>query len=251
MADQLSATFAALADPTRRAILERPAGGEASVTELAEPFAISLPGISKHLKVLERAGLIARGREAQWRPRRRRSARPSRPGTTPRGSAGPEPRTNSPNTWRGGEPCRSCGESVPWETLEEFMEAITRSVPGSKKMFWAGVITSAVPVLMLLMSAVMKFVKPAPVVEGFTQFGYNEGLILPLGIVELVCTAVYLVPRTAALGAILLTGYLGGATATNVRVGEQFIAPVLLGVLVWGGLYLRDARVRALIPLRS
>jgi DNA-binding transcriptional ArsR family regulator len=66
--DRLSATFAALADPTRRAILARLASGEASVTELAEPFAMSLPAISKHLKVLERAGLIARGREAQWRP---------------------------------------------------------------------------------------------------------------------------------------------------------------------------------------
>jgi DNA-binding transcriptional ArsR family regulator len=68
MADPLSTTFAALADPTRRAILKRLAAGEASVTELAEPFAISLPGISKHLKVLERAGLIVRGRAAQWRP---------------------------------------------------------------------------------------------------------------------------------------------------------------------------------------
>ncbi len=66
--DRLSATFAALADPTRRAILARLAAGEASVTELAEPFTLSLPGVSKHLKVLERAGLIARGREAQWRP---------------------------------------------------------------------------------------------------------------------------------------------------------------------------------------
>src|SRR5579884_125718 len=68
MADQLSNTFAALADPTRRAILARLASGEASVTELAEPFEMSLPAVSKHLKVLERAGLIARGREAQWRP---------------------------------------------------------------------------------------------------------------------------------------------------------------------------------------
>ena len=68
--DSLSSTFAALADPTRRAILARLAGGEASVTRLAEPFAMSLPAVSKHLKVLERAGLIARGREAQWRPAR-------------------------------------------------------------------------------------------------------------------------------------------------------------------------------------
>lgn len=74
MADHLSETFGALADPTRRAILSRLASGEASVTELAEPFAMSMPAISKHLKVLERAGLIARGREAQWRPCRLRPA---------------------------------------------------------------------------------------------------------------------------------------------------------------------------------
>jgi DNA-binding transcriptional ArsR family regulator len=72
--DQLTATFSALADPTRRAILARLASGEASVTELAEPFAMSLPAVSKHLKVLERAGLIARGREAQWRPCRLEAA---------------------------------------------------------------------------------------------------------------------------------------------------------------------------------
>jgi DNA-binding transcriptional ArsR family regulator len=72
--DQLSTTFAALADPTRRAILARLSTGEASVTELAEPFEMSMPAISKHLKVLERAGLIARGREAQWRPCRLEAA---------------------------------------------------------------------------------------------------------------------------------------------------------------------------------
>jgi DNA-binding transcriptional ArsR family regulator len=74
MDDRLSETFGALADPTRRAILARLASGEASVTELAEPFAMSMPAISKHLKVLERAGLIARGREAQWRPCRLQAA---------------------------------------------------------------------------------------------------------------------------------------------------------------------------------
>src|SRR2546428_11325953 len=74
--DQLSATFAAIADPTRRAILARLAAGEASVTELAKPFAMSLPAVSKHLKVLEHAGLIARGREAQWRPCRLEAGAP-------------------------------------------------------------------------------------------------------------------------------------------------------------------------------
>ena len=120
----------------------------------------------------------------------------------------------------------------------------------SRKMRWAGLIMSALPVLMLLMSSVMKFLKPAPVVEGFAHLGLPENLALGLGILELACTVVYVIPRTSVLGAILLTGYLGGATVTHLRVGDPFFAPVILGVLVWGGLFLRDPRLRALIPLR-
>jgi uncharacterized protein YndB with AHSA1/START domain len=131
------------------------------------------------------------------------------------------------------------------------MGADTPIAPVSKKALWAGRILSALPALMLLMSGVMKLVKPAPVVEGFTHLGYPESLALGIGILELVCTAVYVIPRTSVLGAILLTGYLGGATATHVRVGEPFYTPVLLGVLLWGGLVLRDSRLRDLLPLRS
>jgi hypothetical protein len=120
----------------------------------------------------------------------------------------------------------------------------------SKRTLVIGYIVSALPVLLLLFSAVLKLMKPAPVVEGFAQFGFPESLIFKLGIIELACTVVYLIPRTSILGAILITGYLGGATATNVRVGAPFLGPVIAGVLVWGGLYLRDLRVRALIPLR-
>ncbi|MSR58661.1 MAG: DoxX family protein [Planctomycetaceae bacterium] len=118
-------------------------------------------------------------------------------------------------------------------------------------MIWTGRIISALPVLMLLMSAAMKFAKPADVMEGFEKLGYPESLATGLGIVEFVCTALYAIPQTAVLGAILLTGYLGGATATHVRVGEPFIVPVILGILVWGGLFLRDKRLRALLPLRT
>jgi hypothetical protein len=75
--------------------------------------------------------------------------------------------------------------------------------------------------------------------------------LLGLGILELICAVIYVIPRTSMLGAILLTGYLGGAIATHVRVGEQFIMPAVLGVLIWGGLYLRDYRLRALLPLRT
>ncbi len=122
--------------------------------------------------------------------------------------------------------------------------------PISRKMLWAGYIVSALPVLMLVLSGVMKLVKPAPVIEGFVRLGYSEDLAFGIGVLELACTLVYVLPRTAVLGAILLTGYLGGATATHVRVGDPFLAPVLLGVLVWGGLYLRDGRLRALVPWR-
>ena len=132
------------------------------------------------------------------------------------------------------------------------MQSATQTAPVSKKKLWAGRIISALPVLLLLLSGVMKLMKPAPVVQGFAQFGYPESLILKIGILEIFCTLVYMIPRTSVLGAILMTGYLGGATATNVRVGDpsSFI-PVLVGVLVWAGLYLRDDRLRALIPLRS
>lgn len=126
----------------------------------------------------------------------------------------------------------------------------TQTAPLSKKALWIGYIMSVLPVLLLLMSGVMKLMKPAPVVQGFTHFGFPEGLILPLGILEVACTVIYLIPLTSVLGAILLTGYLGGATVTNLRTGDSFVIPVMMGVLVWGGLFLRDRRLQALIPLR-
>ena len=126
------------------------------------------------------------------------------------------------------------------------------SAPASKKMLWTGRVISALPVLLMLLSAALKLIKPAPVVQGFARVGYPESLMLSLGILEILCCVVYLIPRTSILGAILMTGYLGGATATNVRVGDpSFPLPVLLGMFVWGGLFFRDARVRALLPLRS
>jgi hypothetical protein len=130
------------------------------------------------------------------------------------------------------------------------MQSVTRTHPVSKKMLWAGYVIGALPVLLLLMSAVMKLIKPPPVVEGFAHLGLPESLALGLGILELACTMAYVIPQTSVLGAILLTGYLGGATVTHLRVGDPFFMPVILGILIWGGLYLRDARLRALIPLR-
>lgn len=122
----------------------------------------------------------------------------------------------------------------------------------SKVALWSGRIMSVLPVLLMLFSGVTKLMKPVPVVQGFAKFGYPESLILGLGILEILCCVVYLIPRTSILGAILLTGYLGGATATNVRVGDpSSIVTVILGMLIWGGLYLRENRLRALIPLKS
>ena len=133
------------------------------------------------------------------------------------------------------------------------MQAETATATVSKKMLWAGRILSALPALFLLGDGVGKLIKPAPVVEATVRLGYSESVIVPLGIVLLVCTVVYLIPRTAVLGAILLTGYLGGAVATHVRTGDSLFSiffPVILGVLLWGGIFLRDDRLRALIPLR-
>ena len=110
---------------------------------------------------------------------------------------------------------------------------------------------SAPPVLLLLLSGVMKITQNADAVKGFV--GWPHGVVLPIGIVEITCTVIYLVPRTSVLGAILLTGYLGGATATVVHMGAAgfIVMTVGLGVLLWGGLYMREPRVRALIPLKS
>jgi DoxX-like protein len=133
------------------------------------------------------------------------------------------------------------------------MQSDPQTVPVSKKRLWAGRITSALPALFLLFDGVGKLVKPAPVVEATVRLGYPESVILGLGVVLIACTVVYLIPRTSILGAILLTGYLGGAVATHVRVDTDLfpvVFPIILGVLVWGGLFLRDDRLRALLPLR-
>ena len=124
----------------------------------------------------------------------------------------------------------------------------------SKGQLWAGRIISGLPALLLLVDAVMKFIKPAPVVDTTVKLGYPESAIVGIGAVLLVSTVLYLIPKTSVLGAILLTGYLGGAVATHVRVQEGWfpiIFPVVFGALLWLGLYLRDQRLRALLPLNS
>jgi hypothetical protein len=121
----------------------------------------------------------------------------------------------------------------------------------SKKAVWVGRIITIFIVLFMLVDAAGKILKLRPYVEGTIRLGYHAGLLVPLGILALVCTILYAIPRTAVLGAILLTAYFGGATATHVRLGLPFYFPVAFGILVWVALYLRDARLRALIPLTS
>jgi hypothetical protein len=113
---------------------------------------------------------------------------------------------------------------------------------------WAGRVTSALVVAFLLFDGVIKAMMLEPAVEGSVRLGYPESTVFWIGLALLVSTALYAVPRTAFVGAILLTGYLGGAVATQVRVEDPwFLFPAFIGVLVWGGLFLRDGRVRALV----
>ena len=118
----------------------------------------------------------------------------------------------------------------------------------SRSALWAGRVISALVVAFLAFDGITKAMMVEPVVKATTQLGYPEGFVFGIGVTLLVCTIIYTVPRTAFLGAILLTGYLGGAVATQVRVEDPwFMFPAFIGVLVWIGLFLRDGRIRALV----
>ena len=121
----------------------------------------------------------------------------------------------------------------------------------SPGMLWTGRVISGLVVAMMAMSGVMKFTGSQQLVEGFAHLGWPYKLAVTLGVVELAAALLYAVPQTSVVGAILLTGYLGGAIATHVRIEEPFIVQAGIGIAVWLGLFLRDARVRALIPLRQ
>src|SRR5262249_30103383 len=126
--------------------------------------------------------------------------------------------------------------------------------PSSKRRVW-GIALSALPVLFLLFDSTIKLVKIAPVVEAFGRLGYPDDLARGIGLLELACIALYVTPRTAVLGAVVLTGFLGGAISTHVRIGDPLfshtIFPAYVGVLAWAGLYLREDRLRALLPWRA
>jgi len=131
------------------------------------------------------------------------------------------------------------------------MQSATEDGAVSSTSLWAGRILSALPVLLFAFTGMFSLLNPAAAQQGSAHYGYPDGALLRIVIVELACAIIYAIPRTSVLGAILMTGYLGGATATHVRVGEPFFLPIIVGIVVWLGIYLRDKRLRALIPLRS
>lgn len=123
------------------------------------------------------------------------------------------------------------------------------SAPVSKSARITGWVMTILPALMFLFSGVMKFVPSPQLTEGFAHLQLPLAWAAKLALLELACVVIYLIPRTAVIGAILLTGYLGGAMLTHLRVGEPPVVHVILGIVLWGGVYLRDPRLRALIPL--
>jgi hypothetical protein len=134
-------------------------------------------------------------------------------------------------------------------------QSANQSGPVSKKSLWTGRVLSGLVTAFMIFDAVIHLMKPVTVVQAFAQLGFPLGLAPVLGIIELVCVVLYVIPRTSILGAILLTGYLGGAIAIQLRVGNPFFSqslfPVYVGLMVWGGIYMRDERLRTLIHWRN
>ena len=135
------------------------------------------------------------------------------------------------------------------------MQAASQTAPVSMGRIRAGVLVSALPVLFLVFDSVIKLMKIDPVVQSFGQLGYPVELARGIGAIELICVLVYAIPRSSVFGAVLLTGYLGGAIATHVRVDSPLFThvlfPVYVAAMIWGGLLLRDERLRAYLPLSS
>ena len=133
------------------------------------------------------------------------------------------------------------------------MQSDTQFATESKGMLWTGRVLSGLMALLFISDGVGHLLKAAPVVEAFARLGYPLSASVGIGLLALICTAIYVTPRTSVLGAILLTGYLGGAVSTHVRAGStlfETIFPVILGGLVWAGIFVRDAQLRKLIPVR-
>lgn len=120
----------------------------------------------------------------------------------------------------------------------------------ASKVVWAGRVVSGLLAALYIVSGVMKLKGGPDLEEGFNHLGLPTTMATPLGIVELACAAVYLIPQTAILGAVLLTGYMGGAICTHWRVGDSVVPQIVIGLLVWLGVYLREPRLHALLPIR-
>ena len=131
------------------------------------------------------------------------------------------------------------------------MDAATPPTQSVSKMVWAGRILSGFIVVALLALNAMGLLNKAESLKHFVAYGFPESAFVPISIVFFVCIVVYAIPRTAVFGAILLTGYFGGAVNTHVHAGEPYFFPIIVGVLVWLGIFLREARLRALVPLRQ
>src|ERR1700688_2035626 len=135
------------------------------------------------------------------------------------------------------------------------MQSAVPSSSLSKKSLWAGRIITGLVAAFLVFDAVIHIMKPAPVMEAFAKLNFPIRFAVPLGIIELLCILLYVIPRTSILGAILLTGYLGGAIAIQLPTGNPFfgevVFPAYIAVFLWGGIYLRDERLRTMVPLRS
>ena len=121
----------------------------------------------------------------------------------------------------------------------------------STKIAWVGRVISVLATLLFLFSAFLKIKGGPEVLKGFAHVGIPVSMMMPLAILEISCVVIYLIPVTSALGAILLTGYVGGAICTHWRVGDPFYTQIVLGILIWLGLYLREGRLKELIPLRT
>jgi hypothetical protein len=134
------------------------------------------------------------------------------------------------------------------------MQGLAQAAATPKPMLWAGRVLTALATAFMLFDATIKLMMIDPVVESFAQLGYPASVARPIGIIELICTALYVFPRTSTLGAILLTAVMGGAIASHLRIGDPLFTHLLFGVylgaIIWGGAYLRDERLRALVPYR-
>ncbi|HEY1963886.1 MAG TPA: DoxX family protein [Acidobacteriaceae bacterium] len=135
------------------------------------------------------------------------------------------------------------------------MQTATDIATPSKSRLWTGRVLSILTILFLLFDGIMKLVRPVPVTQAMTQLGFPQHLSIPIGVILLLCTALYAIRSTSVLGAVLLTGYLGGAVVSQLRIGASLFGstlfPIYFAVLMWAGIYLQEPRLRAFIPVRK